>query len=412
MNSPAEAAPAHTRGGDFLGYALALAFAVIPFLLILAPRAAAFAPPVLAVCGLAGYCGINRRLPAFSRSLLVTPLVIAVAMGLSSLWSITPAITLSQTLATFPIFLGAAILIALTQALEGKYIDFALRLLPFLLIAGGALCLVNLYGNGIFYHVLHGPEQEYTNSKPNRSIITLFLFSIIALPQLLRKRDIHSGCRAAVLFAVLLAIFYKTDSQAAQLGLIAASLLYFFFPYGRAWTWKLLAFGLFTVLFTAPFIAQWMFHTLTPYAITTGWLRTGYAANRMEIWDFISRRALERPFTGFGAESTRSMTFDTAMLYHKKNTVLHPHNFILQLWIEFGIWGPVLTAGFFGMLLKTISRLKAKQARLVLPLFGTTILIAAITYGLWQGWWVGLLALLMAYSLLSLRAGDFYQRSK
>ena len=58
----------------------------------------------------------------------------------------------------------------------------------------------------------------------------------------------------------------------------------------------------------------------------------GYAGARMEIWDYVSRYALQNPLYGFGVEATRQVpSFGSTESYQEGQTILHPHNFVLQL---------------------------------------------------------------------------------
>jgi O-antigen ligase len=120
-------------------------------------------------------------------------------------------------------------------------------------------------------------------------------------------------------------------------------------------------------------------------------------APRLEIWDFISRRALQSPFIGHGTEATKSITFDTAQLYQPGKTILHPHNFALQLWIEFGAFGAALGAAFLGDILSRIYKFDLPLRRFSLALLMASLSVASTGYGLWQGWWLGVFCLLIAF---------------
>jgi O-antigen ligase len=124
----------------------------------------------------------------------------------------------------------------------------------------------------------------------------------------------------------------------------------------------------------------------------TPWLSSGYAAPRMEIWDMVARKALEQPFFGFGLDATRDIPhFETQNLYNPMDHVLHPHNFVLQIWIEFGALGVALISAFFAVVLKTISEQPESHQRWLLSLFMAMTAVAATSYGLWQAWWLGLM---------------------
>ncbi|MEZ5918889.1 MAG: O-antigen ligase family protein [Alphaproteobacteria bacterium] len=117
-------------------------------------------------------------------------------------------------------------------------------------------------------------------------------------------------------------------------------------------------------------------------------------------------RALEQPLHGFGIEATRALTdFDTRQLYSPTKGVLHPHNFTLQLWIEFGLPGVLLAGAFIGFILRKIGTLPGHAARVALATFIATLCVASTGYGLWQGWWLGSFAALAAFTVIAGKMG-------
>ena len=74
---------------------------------------------------------------------------------------------------------------------------------------------------------------------------------------------------------------------------------------------------------------------------------------------------------------------------------LHPHNIGLQLWLETGLIGVLLAAGFLMALIKPVlvfCETKPRAAAMS-GLIVATALNGALTIGIWQYWWWGLIAL-------------------
>jgi O-antigen ligase len=76
---------------------------------------------------------------------------------------------------------------------------------------------------------------------------------------------------------------------------------------------------------------------------------------------------------------------------------LHPHNAVLQWWMELGAAG----AALFALLLWRLSRLAAAPAgrdplfsNAAMTMLASSVLIAAVSYGFWQSWWQATLWLL------------------
>jgi O-antigen ligase len=198
-----------------------------------------------------------------------------------------------------------------------------------------------------------------------------------------------------------------TDSQSAHLIIGLCAIFWMGFPVSNTKIWYGFWALLTGLLFAAPWFAQYMFNVLPPMIEGVEWFKQSYALNRLEIWDYIGRYIETNPIYGFGIEATRSIEdFDSAYLYDDKATVLHPHNFALQLWIEFGVMGAALGALAIGYVLKAMSQLDAARARLGVTVFIGLLCPAATAYGMWQGWFIGLFFMMAGYCLIAMqRAG-------
>jgi O-antigen ligase len=110
-------------------------------------------------------------------------------------------------------------------------------------------------------------------------------------------------------------------------------------------------------------------------------------AARTKIWGFASTHMLQKPVFGWGLDSSR--TFGD-------NIPLHPHDAALQLWFELGIPGAILGALIWGFVFWQFAK-AAPERRLYAAAgcaVGTVCLtIGAVSFGLWQEWWICLMAL-------------------
>ena len=83
---------------------------------------------------------------------------------------------------------------------------------------------------------------------------------------------------------------------------------------------------------------------------------------------------------------------------------MHPHNFALQLWIEFGLLGASISAAWISALVYLISKQPNILARRIsLATLIATLSIASMGYGIWQGWWIGLLFYACATVIITLK---------
>ena len=119
--------------------------------------------------------------------------------------------------------------------------------------------------------------------------------------------------------------------------------------------------------------------------------------HRLVMWDFLSKRSLERPLTGWGIEASRSIpNADERYLddnYASKYVSHHPHNLVLQLWSELGLVGVIFACIPFGWLAWRLGQDESitGQARrwLIAGRVGAVVaflMVANSSYGMWQEW--------------------------
>jgi len=107
-------------------------------------------------------------------------------------------------------------------------------------------------------------------------------------------------------------------------------------------------------------------------------------AIRLDIWRFVAERILERPFTGWGLDASRMFSPDI---------LLHPHNAALQLWLELGAVGAGLAALFWAWVFGRLDRAEADDRPMTAAAAATAsvyLIIGALSFGIWQEWWIAL----------------------
>jgi O-antigen ligase len=125
-------------------------------------------------------------------------------------------------------------------------------------------------------------------------------------------------------------------------------------------------------------------------------------SDRLRIWAFVAEHIRAAPLRGAGLDASR--TFPGVVL-------LHPHNAPLQLYYELGLPGALLGALFWLWLWRRIADV-AQRDRLVGAAAAATaaayLTISAVSFGLWQEWWlcVGAFALTLCLLLATARRGS------
>lgn len=130
--------------------------------------------------------------------------------------------------------------------------------------------------------------------------------------------------------------------------------------------------------------------------------------HRVWIWQYVSHKILEKPYTGWGLDASRHENLKQGLLWGSKRFCipyegklpyesclnealpLHPHNIALQIWLELGAVGAALFAFFFSGMLVAIGRAPLSRSSQAIfgATFGSGLFISSTAYGMWQSWWV------------------------
>lgn len=108
---------------------------------------------------------------------------------------------------------------------------------------------------------------------------------------------------------------------------------------------------------------------------------------RLNIWSFATFRIMDHPLLGWGLDASR--TFGNAI-------PLHTHDGALQVWLELGAVGALLMATAWLFLLKAVYDLVEVDRRLAAVAAASAsayLMIGAVSFGVWQEWWLALGAL-------------------
>ena len=127
---------------------------------------------------------------------------------------------------------------------------------------------------------------------------------------------------------------------------------------------------------------------------------------RMYIWRFTHDQVLQKPIFGHGVESGREFegTFELRGFTFEAISH-HPHNFALQIWHDLG----GVAAAFFAWVCFGVSLWlwRAKPSRQAGAAFASALaaawVVASLSYGLWQEWWLATLAVLAGLVCLVFR---------
>jgi O-antigen ligase len=358
-------------------------FLLLP-VLVLAPRGVA---PLAAVAGLLGLVVALPARAAVWRKLAAPAALLGGLIGLglvSGLWAVDPERSFEIAMRLAALFAAALGLAAAAELLAAP------RRLLCWLAAGLAVAMV-LTGVQFF------TQGELTSAFSKRvfvapalnqveNTIALLLLPLTAL-LIERRRPRFAALAGAAMALTLFGLVGTAAKVGIAAGAAAAVLLYL----ARRPISRLAALVSVIAILAAPLT----FPTLNEVPAVHDWA-AGYwkssARHRLEIWWFVGNHIAEHPILGWGLDSSRAIPGGSDPTPEGPPWLpLHPHNGALQIWLELGLPGALLFAGFVARLWLSLGR--TPWPRLFAAAVGGSLCaaqtIGLAAYGLWEEWWIG-----------------------
>ncbi len=382
---------------------------ILPLFVSLAsPLPFAFFLPAIALAFMCLYVLKFRQAPKLDWVLLAWIAAIGGLGCLSSLWSLTPSESLDRGLKISALLLFSVPLIDLARACPPEALRRSWIAFPLLTLLLGALCAVEIIFGMPLYRIIKNipPETRINPSLINKSACVFTLMLPVCLFMCL-KRGVYTLAALLVITAGLL--FMHTESQASQIAMLvmplALGVLLVLPVAGIPLAFAATGF----VILLMPFLSPIAFDMFAQQIAGNQYLgKKASASMRLENWDFISRKIMENPWTGFGMDATRSIQdFETQQLFFKGTTIMHPHNFGLQMWIEFGVIGVALILGFLGFLMKRLLALPQAERRLPFMLFCGGVVFLMISWSVWSAWLLAFIVYLAVLMVLAAKTTSF-----
>ena len=226
----------------------------------------------------------------------------------------------------------------------------------------------------------HAPDKpEIIRRNAARGAYTL---ALLFWPAVLWMR--RSNWTAALIVFVLAffasAIGFRVDAPIVAVVLGGAA-LFAVRRFGRMTIWLLLA-GTVIYLALEPTFFDVFGRYLPSLHDGDGVAKESWGA-RIKLWRMLAQMIAERPFIGWGIDSSRVI----------EGVPLHPHSASIQLWLELGAVGAALGVLFWAALWGRIGGLVEKasgQAEVAAAVAVAYLTIGALSFGIWQEWWIAL----------------------
>lgn len=373
-----------------------IGFFLIILISVYSARLLALAPALLLI--LIGLSAIYQKFiskqpiqrPAWQQSKagLFSLLAILVLGSLSIVWSVFPDLSIDRVKKLLPLLVLGGGYFYVIKMVKGQLFNHLL------FVGTVAACLImqiDMYFDFGLYRLTRGisPDAYFMPSELNRAVCFLTLLTLLGTQMIKNK-----WCLSMVLLSYYL-VFLYTESQTAQLGFLTGLLSFGLYKIFK----QKVIYLYFIILLLVTLPLPW----LIPYAYENRPDNPGvylsYAANgysRLEIWDGAARLIQEKPVIGYGIGTFREIELDMENIYHPDDKILHPHNISLQIWAEFGFVGILTFLLLNGWILKRIIALQAPSVQtLSLGIWSALMAMGLTGYGLWQGWWVGMIILII-----------------
>jgi O-antigen ligase len=172
-----------------------------------------------------------------------------------------------------------------------------------------------------------------------------------------------------------------SESRTAKLALLLALAIAAIAHLWPVWTRRALA-ALPFLLIEWPFAAQKIF--LTHYDWLAHLPKSWH--QRMEIWDYMSYRIMEKPLLGWGLGTSHTLPFQEPNGAHyvlTKVAASHPHNAVIELWADLGMPGLALGIGFALLVLRKAGRLAPPLVPFALGAWVAGLCLTLVAYDLW-----------------------------
>lgn len=403
--------------GPMIGMILRSTALVAPVLSIYAPLS--MAPLILmAALGVGIFAFLEHRGIAFLGWPTLLPLGLVIIWGaVSSVWSINPRGSLLTALQLLGMFTSGAVLIGGVGRVSGAE---AARIGRWL-VTGMSIALA-VYAVEIFFDSpiqslirVHGQSAEGIYSPFNRGLCVLVLLLSPAAIMLRRGGNLLlSIALLAATLAIVSAYFGGSVALAVACAVVAGLLA----ALGGRPLIRLIGWLVAALILLAPFVAR---EALTPSVMEAVGKQVSSISimHRLVIWRFVGTHALERPLTGWGLDAARvfpenktkvpvtTRSCQPPCVGTVEQLPLHAHNMMLQWWLELGLPGALLGAAVLLRLFHIIPRQTSDRLEqsLLVGQLTAAVVIAGLSYGAWQSWWLATFLLAVAFSALALRRG-------
>jgi len=373
----------YNRLSKFAGFALCLLSAPIG---VVASKGAV---PLIAITGLLGSLAlIAERRPVIFRLVLPVGIIATLLIwaAASSIWAIETDRAVFLVIRIVAICLaGFALLLVLTKT------SSAIRRVQELLILYGYGLGIAFLAIGYAYaslttEALWGSYyfDPLTTLNNGANTMTLMAWPVLAI----LWRQQHYKIMAALISGIAVSLLFLS-SGAALLALFSGLTTFaIVLKFGRR-AGLTIGVILAILVISTPSIVKTLLNPETVKSFASEFPPS--VKHRVLMWQFANDRINEKPILGWGMDASRDLPQEEFRLSPNMQIMpLHPHNAFLQIRLELGWPGIVMTAVLLLSIFWAFLPPNAARSIGAIRVGGATsyISICAVSYGVWQNWWI------------------------
>jgi O-antigen ligase len=366
-------------------------FSLLPLIGLIAGPSYAPLMYGLAACSTLLMIAERRRLPAIDWPLGLIALLFLGVCGLGLLWSILPALSTTRLGQMAGIVIGCLLL--LTLELSPDRTRRLIHLLFWMAVVGVAILGLDTVTMFPLQHVIAGPAANI-GTKYNRGMISLVL---LLWPMTAHLAAMGERRKALILAAIVLIGAFISPSATAVAALLAGLAVWCAAMILPRVTRNVMGGGLTASALALPLLMRLVSHErprLASVVKSTG-------IHRLEIWDYMSARILERPLSGWGLGAAIGVPIrpeELATYEYADAGGIYPHNQWIELWLETGLPGVALALALVWLVLV---RLQRRWSSYGLAAVASTLTASMLNFEITtDSWWAALAASALLFKIL------------
>ena len=309
-------------------------------------------------------------------------------MLIASFWSPDLGHSLRVWVSVTATFVGGMVLIAAAGALtpaESRMANTALS-------AAGVLLALLIAVEIAFDNALVGVARELIGYQGGAVTVNNIngataLLAVLAAP-LARALHDRFGAPAGLAMAIgAIVVLWFAPMEAALAAILAASLMVVLVLRWPRPVLTIVMIAFAVGLVCAPLIPHYLLGAVLgddgAEVLPSAW------RHRVLIWQFVAERIGEKPLFGWGFDAARNIPGNRDLLFEGAAALpLHPHNGVLQLWLELGPLGAALGLALALLVMARLRRAPPINAAIGAGVLAAWAIFALVSYGAWHNWWL------------------------